>query len=189
MASQNPQSTSHRTLRIVFTPPSMAPPGPGRTLRRLHEVRHTSNARGVTVESPHRGGTPVEEVTMVTREAPGHEAGVRRERTTPPAGAAPGGAAAALAPVLRALIGADAPVRVTFWDGSAHGPEDAVGTLAIHTPDALRRIVWAPGELGVARAFVAGDLSVDGDIFEVLTALRDAAPGELRAVDPRTMVA
>jgi len=126
---------------------------------------------------------------MVTREAPGHEAGVRRERTTTPAGAAPGGAAAALAPVLRALIGADAPVRVTFWDGSAHGPEDAVGTLAIHTPDALRRIVWAPGELGVARAFVAGDLSVDGDIFEVLTALRDAAPGELRAVDPRTMVA
>ena len=56
-------------------------------------------------------------------------------------------------------------------------PTMPVGTIVVHSPDALRRIVWAPGELGIARAFVAGDLSVEGDIFEVLRALRDASPG------------
>lgn len=33
---------------------------------------------------------------------------------------------------------------------------------------ALRRVLWTPGELGLARAWVAGDLTVDGDLFEVL---------------------
>ena len=36
---------------------------------------------------------------------------------------------------------------------------------------AVRRLLWAPGELGLARAFVAGDLDIDGDIFVVLDAL------------------
>ena len=40
-----------------------------------------------------------------------------------------------------------------------------------------------PGELGLARAFVAGELSIDGDIFEVLAALRDASPRDLRRLD------
>jgi cyclopropane-fatty-acyl-phospholipid synthase len=41
--------------------------------------------------------------------------------------------------------------------------------------------------LGLARAFVAGELSIDGDIFEVLTALRDGSPRELRRLDARTI--
>ena len=36
---------------------------------------------------------------------------------------------------------------------------------------AVRRLLWAPGELGLIRAFVAGDLDIDGDIFVVLDAL------------------
>ena len=35
-------------------------------------------------------------------------------------------------------------------------------------------MVWAPGELGVARAFVAGELDFDGDLFELIAALRPA---------------
>ena len=35
--------------------------------------------------------------------------------------------------------------------------------------------VTAPGELGFARAFVAGDIDVEGDIFDAL-ALRDHVP-------------
>ena len=126
---------------------------------------------------------------MVIREAPRRDGSVRAGGERSPSGGPPRSVADALAPVLTALIGPDANVRITFWDGSALGPDGAVGTLAVHSPDALRRIVWAPGELGVARAFVAGEISVEGDIFEVLTALRDAAPGELRRVDPRTLVA
>jgi len=97
--------------------------------------------------------------------------------------------AAALAPMVTALLGGDAPVRFRFWDGSALGGDDAVGTIDVHSPDAIRRIVWAPGELGLARAFVAGELSIDGDIFEVLMALRDASPRELRRLDARTVAA
>ncbi len=109
---------------------------------------------------------------------------------TPPTQSAPpaGSAAEALAPLLRALAG-DAPVRFEFWDGSAVGPEadEAPGTVTVRTPDAIRRIVWAPGELGLSRAFVAGELSLDGDIFVLLRALRDASPGDLQRLDVRTM--
>ena len=114
--------------------------------------------------------------------------GSLRRRVPPPDG--PGAsAAAALAPLLGALLRDDAPVRFRFWDGSSLGPAEAVGTVSLHSPDAVRRIAWAPGELGLARAFVAGDLSVEGDIFEVLRALRDASVGELRRVDARTLAA
>jgi cyclopropane-fatty-acyl-phospholipid synthase len=91
--------------------------------------------------------------------------------------------------MITTLLGRNAPVRFRFWDGSALGGDDAVGTITVHSPDAIRRIVWAPGELGLARAFVAGELSIDGDIFEVLTALRDASPRELRRLDARTVAA
>jgi cyclopropane-fatty-acyl-phospholipid synthase len=86
-------------------------------------------------------------------------------------------------------MGDPPPIRVIFWDGSDLGPRDACGTLAVHTPDALRRVLWSPGELGISRAFVAGDLTVDGDIFEVLVALRDAKPGDLRRTDLGALLA
>jgi cyclopropane-fatty-acyl-phospholipid synthase len=34
---------------------------------------------------------------------------------------------------------------------------------------ALRHLLWSPGELGLARAFVAGDLDVEGDVAEGLS--------------------
>ncbi|HEX6255509.1 MAG TPA: cyclopropane-fatty-acyl-phospholipid synthase family protein [Euzebyales bacterium] len=82
-------------------------------------------------------------------------------------------------PLLAATVGAPPPVRFAFWDGSATGPDD-VGTVHVDSPLAIRRIVWAPGHLGVARAYVAGDLHVSGDLFGVLTALRDATPAGVR---------
>ena len=48
-------------------------------------------------------------------------------------------------------------------------------TIRLRSPDALRRVLWSPGELGVARAFVAGDIEVDGDVYEAIKALRPAA--------------
>ncbi len=95
-------------------------------------------------------------------------------------GPAPGSVAATAAPLLAAAIGTAAPVRVEFWDGSALGADDALGTLRVRSADAVRRILWAPGELGVARAFVAGDLEVEGDLFTMLRVLHDQAPRDLR---------
>jgi len=98
----------------------------------------------------------------------------------------PGSVGAALAPLIRALVGS-APVRFEFWDGSGFGPGDGAGTLRVRSVDALRRILWAPGELGVARAFVAGDLVAEGDIYALLTALRDGSRRDLRRMGLRAL--
>jgi cyclopropane-fatty-acyl-phospholipid synthase len=97
------------------------------------------------------------------------------------AGAGTGGAAAAARPLIEALVG-EIPVRVEFWDGSAIGPDAGAGTLKVHSPNAMRRILWAPGELGVGRAFVAGELDVDGDLLEVIATLRPAGTKLRRAL-------
>ncbi len=102
-------------------------------------------------------------------------------------GAPAAGAADAIGPLLEALVGNRVPVRFVFWDGSALGPEDGVGTLTITSVDALRRILWAPGELGVARAFVSGDITVEGDLFALLRALHDASRGDLRRIGWRAL--
>jgi cyclopropane-fatty-acyl-phospholipid synthase len=65
------------------------------------------------------------------------------------------------------------PVRVRAWDGSESGPADAP-TMVLRSPLALRRIVWRPGELGLARAFISGDLDVEGDLTEGLRRARRA---------------
>lgn len=80
-----------------------------------------------------------------------------------------------LAPLVRRLLGGTLPVRVRAWDGSECGPDPGVAptreepvTLILRSPDALRRILFAPGELGLARAHIAGDLDVEGDVFALL---------------------
>jgi cyclopropane-fatty-acyl-phospholipid synthase len=89
-----------------------------------------------------------------------------------------GGVAAAVEPLLDHLFGGPPPVRFEFWDGTALGPTGG-GTLQVRSPDAVRRLLWAPGELGLARAFVMGDLGFDGDLFEMLAQLHAASPAHL----------
>lgn len=81
------------------------------------------------------------------------------------------GVAARFAPALVALLGDPVPVRVRFWDNSAIGPEDTSDCLVIRSPKAIRRTIWAPGELGLARAFVVGELDVEGSALEMLAVL------------------
>jgi len=77
-----------------------------------------------------------------------------------------------LRPLVTGLLGDPPPVRVALWDGTTIGPDTAPGTIVVRSPDALRRMLWSPGELGLARAYVAGDLDVEGDLYRVLMALR-----------------
>ncbi|MFJ2772158.1 class I SAM-dependent methyltransferase [Streptomyces sp. NPDC087300] len=65
------------------------------------------------------------------------------------------------------LMGAALPVRIRAWDGSETGPPGAP-TLVVRNRRALRHLLWKPGELGLARAWVAGDLDVDGDLYAAL---------------------
>ena len=89
------------------------------------------------------------------------------------------GAADALEPLLVHFFGGPPPVQFEFWDGTSLGPS-GVHVLEVRSPDAVRRLLWAPGELGLARAFVEGDLSFRGDIFELLALLQAAAPVNVR---------
>lgn len=83
------------------------------------------------------------------------------------------GVATVVEPMIDALIG-ELPVRVEFWDGSAIGPTGGPGTLYVRSPNAISRMLWAPGELGISRAFVAGELDFRGEVFELIAALRPA---------------
>lgn len=87
-----------------------------------------------------------------------------------------GRAATQLRPVVEALLGRPVPVRLEFWDGSTVGSEEAAVTIRVRTPDAIRRLLWTPGELGVARAFVAGELDSDDDLVEILRVLSRSSP-------------
>ena len=73
-----------------------------------------------------------------------------------------------VAELLSDVLGDDVPVAFRAYDGSAFGPPEARTTIVVRSPDALRRIVTAPDELGFGRAYVAGELEVDGDMFDVL---------------------
>ena len=82
-------------------------------------------------------------------------------------------AAGAIAALVKAHAGAGLPVRLRMWDGSEAGPQNRP-VLVVRSPRALRRILWRPGELGLARAYVSGDLDLDGDLTEALRLVRQA---------------
>jgi cyclopropane-fatty-acyl-phospholipid synthase len=74
-------------------------------------------------------------------------------------------AADRLAKLIGDAAGIDLPVRIRAWDGSQAGPADGP-VLVIRRRRALRRLLWAPGEMGLARAYVTGDIDVEGDMAD-----------------------
>ncbi|MFD0760125.1 hypothetical protein [Arthrobacter ulcerisalmonis] len=81
-----------------------------------------------------------------------------------------GALAGTIADVLRPVVGGELPVRLKVWDGSEAGPLDAPVVL-LQSPDAIRRLLWAPGELGAAQAYVTGELEIEGDLNSALQQL------------------
>lgn len=77
-----------------------------------------------------------------------------------------------ITPIIRAFLGDDPPLHVTCWDGSTTHNADAAVRVTIKSPLALRRLLWDPNELGLGRAYVAGDIDIEGSMFDFL-ALRD----------------
>lgn len=111
------------------------------------------------------------------------------ERASAQESPAPGSIAAAIAPLVHTLLGPNIPVRIEFWDKSALGPaapaagnghSESQGRIVMHRADALRRLLYAPGELGFARAYVSGDADIVGDSYRAVRLLRQASPDDLR---------
>jgi cyclopropane-fatty-acyl-phospholipid synthase len=74
------------------------------------------------------------------------------------------------------LLTGPLPLRVTAYDGSSAGPEDAPFGLEVRNERGLAYLMTAPGDLGLGRAYVSGDLGVTGvhpgDPYEGLRALQ-----------------
>ncbi len=104
-------------------------------------------------------------------------------------------AALRLKSLFEQLLGTSVPVRIRAWDGSEAGPPEAP-TLVVRNRRALRRLLWKPGELGMARAWVSGDLGIEGDLYAALDAMSELVcsarprfwprPDSSRRVVPRT---
>src|SRR5690606_33954231 len=82
-----------------------------------------------------------------------------------------------LAEILELLAGGRLPLRFTAYDGSSAGPPDAPYGIEVKTERGTTYLATARGDLGLARAYIAGDLEIHGvhpgDPYELLKALAD----------------
>ncbi|MEZ7239363.1 class I SAM-dependent methyltransferase [Rhodococcus sp. GXMU-t2271] len=82
-----------------------------------------------------------------------------------------------LAQILETVTGGALPVRFTAYDGSSAGPTDAPYGLRLTSTRGTTYLATAPGDLGMARAYVSGDLEAEGvhpgNPYELLKALGD----------------
>ncbi|MFJ4716468.1 class I SAM-dependent methyltransferase [Streptomyces sp. NPDC088785] len=93
------------------------------------------------------------------------------------------GAAQRLAALATTALGGPPPVRLRTWDGAEAGPDDAP-VVVVRSRRALRRLLWQPGELGLAQAYVTGEIDVEGDLAAGLRTMW-AAAREARLHPPR----
>ncbi len=101
-------------------------------------------------------------------------------------------AAEVLEPLVRTALKASPRVRIECWDGSSLGPPEGILRIRFARRRALRWLLWSPNELGFARAYVAGDIEVEGDIVAAISgldALADAERGPGVQVDLATKAA
>ena len=93
--------------------------------------------------------------------------------TTPdPTDASPG----LVARAVRAVLQEPLPFRITAYDGSDVGPADADIHLRVESTEGLRYLLTAPGDLGLARAYLTGTLTGtgfhEGDPYEVFSRIK-----------------
>jgi cyclopropane-fatty-acyl-phospholipid synthase len=82
------------------------------------------------------------------------------------------------------------PFELQFWDGSALPATAGNGSHPIFTarsPRAVAHALLAPGQLGLSRAYVSGELEVD-DLDAVLELLRDWSPPPIDGATQRRLL-
>ncbi len=82
-----------------------------------------------------------------------------------------------IAGAVESLMRGGLPFRFTAYDGSSAGPPDSQIAMHLRTERGLSYLLTAPGDLGLARAYVAGDLEVTGvhpgDPYPLLTIMAE----------------
>src|SRR5436190_11401509 len=75
------------------------------------------------------------------------------------------------------------PFTIEFWDGTRLAARDGSGpTFYVRSPRAAAHVLRAPGQLGLGRAYVSGDIEVD-DVDAVIEVLDGWRPPALAAAD------
>lgn len=95
------------------------------------------------------------------------------------------------APLRREIAAAfpDRPFAVRFWDGSRiDATADGGPTFTVRSPRAVAHALRAPGQLGIGRAYVGGELEVD-DIDAVIRMLDDWKPPPVPATTRFRLIA
>ncbi|NHA67646.1 class I SAM-dependent methyltransferase [Phycicoccus flavus] len=80
-----------------------------------------------------------------------------------------------IAQIVESVVDGPLPLRLEAYDGSSAGPADARYRLRIENERGVSYLATAPGDLGMARAYVTGDLTVEGghpgDPYELLSTM------------------
>ncbi|MDD2857472.1 MAG: class I SAM-dependent methyltransferase [Candidatus Nanopelagicales bacterium] len=76
-----------------------------------------------------------------------------------------------LADVFATVVPQERGVAFRAFDGSTAGPPDAEVVLELRSPRGASYIAGAPSQLGLARAYVSGDLEIIGDTYKALARL------------------
>jgi cyclopropane-fatty-acyl-phospholipid synthase len=74
-----------------------------------------------------------------------------------------------LAQIFEKIVGPEAKVSFVAYDGSKAGPDGADIRIEVKSPVAVAYLAQAPGELGLARAYITGHLDVQGDLYTLLS--------------------
>jgi len=78
-----------------------------------------------------------------------------------------------VAQAVAGIIGNPTGLRLQAYDGSTAGPGGAPVVVDIRSPRALNYLATGSGSLGLARAYIMGDLEVDGDLYAAVSELTD----------------
>jgi cyclopropane-fatty-acyl-phospholipid synthase len=82
----------------------------------------------------------------------------------------------------------DRPFTIEFWDGTRVAATAEGGpTFSVRSPAAAAHALLAPGQLGLGRAYVAGELEVD-DIDATIDLLNEWKPPPLDGADKRALL-
>jgi len=76
-----------------------------------------------------------------------------------------------LAEAFSMVVPAERGVGFRAYDGSTAGPINADVVIEVRSPRAVQYLASAPSQLGLARAYVAGDLEIIGDAYTALSRL------------------
>jgi cyclopropane-fatty-acyl-phospholipid synthase len=77
-----------------------------------------------------------------------------------------------VAKVISSFFEDDLPLRIEAYDGSVAGDLNSFQILVVRSPQALKYVLSAPGELGLARAYITNHLEILGDLHQALIAIQ-----------------